>query len=98
MKEDPEYKQIKPGDIITTYYSGYFKFLRSEDRGEMSPLFYFKRFADKNGKRFKANGKDLNCDALWCRKALPHILETIKETEENLKRLNELFWEVKGKS
>lgn len=82
---------IEPGDIITTYYKGYWKMVSSEEREDNTPIFNFERFAKADGKLFKPGGKSEACDASYCRKARPAIIESIVKTKKQLDDLNALL-------
>lgn len=76
---------MKIGDIITTYYKGFFRIEKMEERESTpSPLYYFYQVCDSNGKPVKGNVLK-SCDALFCAPAE----DFIKKEEERLNKLKE---------
>lgn len=73
---------LKSGDLITTYYKGYYVFVAFGDRGKNnSPLAYFRKVASVVGKPCKSN-KILECDASYCSSAVDQIKETISDLQK----------------
>ncbi len=79
------------GDLIKTYFTGFYEFDHSKDRGKKhAPLYYFRLKYDANGK--PRNGKALLCcDAAYCRRAEDFIEKSIKEHELTIERLKSIL-------
>lgn len=82
---------FKEGDLITNCWSGLYKFIRYQDRGdEAAPLVYSKQV-------FRDNGQPLNvkkiscCDASYCRKADGEIRKRLNEIEREKERLSKIL-------
>lgn len=81
---------IQPGDLITTYYKGFYEFVSSEDRGRNeTPLFQFRIKYDTNGKPKKGKAI-LKCDASYCQRAKKQINRLITEHEKAIEQLKNI--------
>lgn len=82
---------LKPGDLITTYYKGYFSFVKFTNRGNKNtPLATFIKVADTNGKSCKSK-KAQECDASYCRKAVEYIKAEIEKNKQSIIELEKLI-------
>ena len=82
---------MKAGDLITTYWKGYYIFVGFTDRGAgNSPIARFKKFANFNGKICKSE-KILECDAAYCKVAADHIKAEIEKKKKEVTDLEALY-------
>lgn len=95
---------LKVGDIITTYYSGYFKLTGREIRfsdqdvdswrikkgDRNSDLFKFVQIMDKYGR--KRNSKEKSCDASYCQK-YDVMLNALKDEVVLIEKTIEEYYE-----
>jgi hypothetical protein len=58
---------LVPGDLVTTYESGYFTLLRVEPRKGSTPLMYFRLVAKADGTLVKGKAERC-CDASYVRR------------------------------
>ena len=77
---------FKPGDLITAYESGLHRFIKYEKRKGETPLVYYTRVYNANGKQCKSK-KVLVCDASYCRPAIEYIMATIEQKKEEIELL-----------
>lgn len=79
------------GDLITTYYNGFYEFEYSQDRGPNStPLYYFRLKYDAKGN--PRNSKKIkSCDAGYCRRANETINRMIEEHQRCIDNLRRIF-------
>ncbi len=83
--------EIKIGDLITTYFKGYYTLIEIEDRGKrMNPLAKFKQVADSSGKSRKST-KTLECDMSYCGLASHHIKAEIEKKKNEIDALEKLL-------
>ena len=86
-----ERNKMKAGDLITTYWKGYYIFVEFKDRGKgNSPIARFRKFADFNGKICKSE-KILECDASYCNIASDHIKAEIEKKKKEINNLGALY-------
>lgn len=85
---------IKLGDLITTYWSGYYEVIRIEDRGTIAaPLVYFhQRFDAKGNKRFSKHVKA--CDISFCRHAADRVAKDIQKKTAELNILKAFYEQI----
>lgn len=78
------------GDLITTYYKGFYEFDHSQDRGaNHTPLYYFRMKYDNKGN--PRNSKTLkSCDAAYCSRAKESIDKLIEDHELAIMRLRNI--------
>lgn len=91
--KDNDYKYndtLKPGDLITTYFKGYYTFIEYVPRGKTNPIVRFKLVADSNGSLRKGT-KIMQCDAFYCDLATDHIKKAIEDRKNEIVKLNELL-------
>ena len=82
--------EIKPGDLITAYKSGYHIFIKYEDRGKgETPLAYYQKKYGVDGKPCKSK-KVLTCDASYCRMAVDRINEEIEKKKKEIIALEKI--------
>jgi len=81
---------LKPGDLITTYFKGYFTFIEYKPRGKCSPIVRFKLVADSNGNLRKGT-KVMECDACYCELATEHIKKAIEDRKTEIVKLGALL-------
>lgn len=82
---------LKQGDLITTYFKGYFSFVKFTNRGNhTTPLASFVRFADTNGKLYKTK-KVYVCDASYCRNATIQVKAEIEKNRKTIAALEKLI-------
>jgi hypothetical protein len=84
--------QLKEGDLITTYWKGYYAFIRFEERPNMTPKAFFKKAYRTNGIPCKSK-KILQCDAYHCRKAVAHIRDQIMQKKQEIMDLEKIIQE-----
>jgi hypothetical protein len=84
--------QLKEGDLITTYWKGYYTFIRFEERPNTTPEACFKKAYNFNGSPCKSK-KTLQCDAAYCRKAVDHIRGQIKQKKQEIMDLEQIIQE-----
>lgn len=87
--------ELVPGDLITTYYSGIYRFVKSEPRGqngELCPLFHFLQVYTADGRPRKAKKTQI-CDASFCRRYTSWIEKEIQKHEEARDRLKKIMKE-----
>lgn len=78
---------FKPGDLITTYNSGYHEFVKYEDRGDKhAPLVFYKQKFKENGQIIKSK-VEKSCDAAYCRRANLRLVDKISELQALIKIL-----------
>ena len=82
--------ELKSGDLITTYYKGYYAFVRFEDRTNNPPLAHFTKAYDFGGKPRKSK-KIMECDASYCRKADDHIRVEIEKRKNEIAALENVL-------
>lgn len=81
---------FQPGDLITTYFKGYFEFVRYEPRENDTPLVFFR-------KRFNQHGKAINgvneecCDGSYCQKAKERLVEEIQRLKTDIQQLEQVL-------
>ncbi len=87
---------FQPGDLITTYHSGYHRFIRYEyeNRGESAPLVFYTKAYDSNGKRIKGKAVE-RCDAAFCRRASDRIHSELADLEKIKEKLLNILVEEK---
>ena len=85
--------ELKVGDLITTYYKGYYKFVGFQNRHNECPIACFKRAYDLDGKPRKSK-KIMECDAFWCRKASDKIKVEIEKRKNEIVALEKLLNEA----
>jgi hypothetical protein len=78
---------LKPGDLITTYGSGYAIFERFENRAQTSPLAHYRKAYAHSGLPQKSKTSDY-CDASWCKRADEQIQKSV---ELHLHAIRDLF-------
>jgi hypothetical protein len=81
---------LREGDVITTYYSGFYILSRIEERPNQTPLFHFTQLAKENGSMIKKSKKEKSCDASYCRRFTETIDSVITAVEKELKDLKDL--------
>lgn len=89
-KEYPYNDKLKTGDLITTYYKGYYSFIEYIPRGKSNPIVTFKMVADSNGTLRKGT-KIMQCDACYCELATGHIKKAIEDRITEIDKLNALL-------
>jgi hypothetical protein len=96
---------MKEGDLITTYYSGYYRLDRIERRfyteqthfrlddkrigEEYNSLYHFTQEYDKDGKVKK--GKQKACDAGFCKLAKDSIINELLKLESRKLKLSDFL-------
>lgn len=93
---------LKEGDLITTYCSGIYEFIRFEERTDRKgrpevPLAFFKQKFTANGKPRKSK-KESCCDAAFCRRAEDFINRRLSELEEEKSALSEILQTIPNKN
>lgn len=84
------FKNFKAGDLITSYWKGYYTFIEYVDRGNKNPVVRCRLFADANGKIRK--GKTiLECDAYYCKPAAEYIKAEIEKKKTDIANLSNLL-------
>ena len=86
---------LHQGDLITTYYSGIYEFIRFEERTDSKgnpevPLAFFKQKFTANGKP-RNSKKESRCDASYCRRAEDFINRRLSELEEERNNLTNIL-------
>lgn len=86
--------ELKPGDLITTYYKGYYEFVTMEERKDNAPLYYFKLKYDSNGQP-RMSKKLQCCDAAYCRLAKNFLEKEIEQRKTQIENLNKILCQLK---
>lgn len=82
---------IKVGDIITTYHSGFHKLEEIHERINSTPLFEYSLFAKANGTLKTGKNKILKaCCSSYCRLAKPTIKLDIVKLRDQIADLEHL--------
>lgn len=93
---------FKPGDLITTYCSGIYEFIRFEERADRKgnpevPLAFFKQKFTSNGKR--RNSKEESwCDAAYCRRAEDFINRRLADLEDERSALSDILKTIQNEN
>lgn len=78
---------IKVGDIIVAYHSGFHEVTDIEERkGGLPPLVYYVQIADSKGKRRKGR-RTLKCDMCFCgpyKEWIEEELQKLEKTKQSL--------------
>lgn len=82
-----EHKDMKVGDIITTYNSGFHRLLKIEKNGD-NVLFFYQRVATNEGE-LKNIKTELYCQAGFCKPAIYGIEKFITYLEESKKKIED---------
>ena len=82
---------LKPGDLIVTYFKGYYTFIEYVSRGKTTnPMVRFKLVVDSNGSLRKGT-KIMECDAFYCELATEHIKKAIEDRKNEIVNLSALL-------
>ena len=82
-------KTFKPGDLITMYRKGFYRFVKYIPRGTGSPLVVGRSAYNSKGKPCSAF--EYECDAFWC----DYGMNTVRDLEQELHKLQQMTpWEA----
>ena len=91
--------ELKSGDLITTYWKGYYTFVRFEfeNRHNDPPIALFTKTYDVGGKPCKSK-KIIGCDASYCRKAADQIKAEIEKRKNEIVALEKVLEKENAKA
>lgn len=87
---------IQIGELITTYYKGYYELVDIEEREGNSPIFHFVMKFNSKGKKVKSNIRHSCCSG-FCRKAIEKLRQSIAKKQKELEDLTKIHYELANK-